>query len=303
MRRFLLRLVRDLALIPLIGIVSYEIIAHLPIRRDTGSKVMISQAVQQDTAHRLCLDRWDGFLCPWRNLLEGKSLASDTSVDTYDARQIASAAMGSARIGGMALLLALVLALAFAFARVVFERSPADEALDLWPTLVYATPSFIFAMLVAAYTGVSYGDDKRAFEPIAALVVALGPGTFLGVVLHDALKAESLKPYVQTALAKGRSRLSAHLRHALPNAIPTMLDALPPVATAMLAGSFVAEKLFNVTYLGFMYVEAARDRELQVVVVTTTIFASILVLVSLAVDLARLIIDPLARRRAFEGDR
>lgn len=302
MRRLLVRLARDLLLLPLIAVLVYEFVAHLPVRRDDDAKRAVSSAVQQELETRLCIHRWDGFLCPWEDLLAGRSLAGDASVDTYDARHLGRALAGSLRIGGLALVFALLVGTTFAFLRVVLARTPADQGLELWPTLVYATPSFLLALLVARFTSVSYDDDKAAFEPIAAAVIAIGPGTFVGVILHDALRAETVKPYFTTALAKGRTFFAALLGHALPNAVPAVLDALGPVATSLLAGSFVAEKLFNVTYLGYLYVDAARNKQLSVVVVTTTLFAAILVVVSLAVELVRLVLDPKKRAQALRGD-
>lgn len=292
MKRTLRRLFRDLALLPLIALLVYEFVAHLPVRRDDDAKRATVSAVQRELEDRLCVHEWDGFLCPWRDLLEGRPLAGDASSDLYDAPMILSALEGSLRLGGVALLLSLVFALAYAFARVLAPNVAVRQPLEWWPSLVYATPSFLLALLVATFTGISFDDDKRPFEWVASLVMAVGPGAFLGVVLFDALRTESGKPYFLTALARGRSHLAALRVHALPNAIPAVLDALPPVATSLLAGSFVVERLFNVTYLGFLYVEAARQKQLGVVVVTTTIFAALLLMVSNVVELVRHGLDP-----------
>ena len=147
----------------------------------------------------------------------------------------------------------------------------------------------------ATRVGVSLGDDTACFEPRVALVVGAWPGAFLGTILGDALRAERERPYHAMALAKGRSPIGALLVHALPNALPALLDALPPVATALLTGSFAAEKLFNVTYFGFLYVHAALERQGALVVVATTAFAALLVAVTLVARLARLAVDPKAR--------
>src|SRR5262249_29599345 len=162
-----------------------------------------------------------------------------------------------------------------------------DRLLELLPTVVYGTPSFILALFCARWTGIATEATERAYEPIAAAVVAIGPGIFLGVLLTDALRTEREKPLFQAALARGRTPLGALLAHALPNAAPALLDALPPVATTLLAGSFVVEKLFNIGYFGLIYVQWAVERQLSLVVIATTIFAALLVLVSLAADLLK----------------
>jgi oligopeptide transport system permease protein len=298
MRRLIWRFVRDLALLPVIAFVVYQLVARLPVQRDDDAKQGTATAVQQELRERLCLDRWDGFVCPWQDLVSGRSLVGDGGSALYDGRHIARALAGSLRIGAMALGLALGLAALFAALSVKLGASPLGALFARLPAIVYATPSFLVALVVARYAGVSFDEEKARFEPVVAAVMSVGPGIFLGVVLRDALFAELTRPYVRTARAKGCSPARALIVHALPNALPALLDTVTPVATALLAGSFVAERLFNVTYLGFLYVEAARTRQLGVGVVTTTLFAALLVLVSFSVALIRRWIDPLPRGEA-----
>ena len=110
-------------------------------------------------------------------------------------------------------------------------------------------------------------------------------------------ETELARDYVRTALGKGLSRAVVLRRHVLPNLIPALLDSLPPVATALLGGSFAAERVFGLPYFGQLYVSAVLQKQLAVVVVATTIFAALLVAVSVAVELVRLVVDPRARER------
>ena len=301
--RLAARLARDLALIPLTAFLVYQGVALLPlggVDEDGGKTKLPADIVEQLRDDLGLQDRFTtGFLRPWQKLAAGERIGR--GAQQYDARDLLRALAGSLRIGAMGLGLALALAAVYAVARVSLTGRRGDEALDLVPTLVYGTPSFIVALLIALRTGISIGGDSVSFEPVAAAVVGLGPGVFLGAVLHDALRTEMARPYVLAALARGRSPLGAVVAHALPNAVPAMLDALPPVATALLAGSFVAEKLFNLSYFGLFYVNAAQTRQLGLVVVGTTVFAALLILVSLAVELLRVAVDPKARSRAVES--
>ncbi len=292
MKGLLLRVLRDLALVPLTAFLVYQFVAALPVKSEGEQKESFAFLAQQQERD-LGIGQPLGFLTPWKRLVAGERLG--TGPRSYNISDLSRALAGSLRIGGLALLLALLLGGGFALLRTLYARGPLEQALELIPTVVYGTPTFLFALLVAMGTGVSYDDDKSAFEPWAALVMSLGPGIFLGVLLTDALRAEANKPYLVTALMKGRSRRQAIFRHALPNALPTLLDALPPLATALLAGSFVAEKLFNVTYFGLLYVDAAKERQLAVVVVATTVFVTLLIGVSLLAELLKAALDPRSR--------
>jgi oligopeptide transport system permease protein len=298
--KLLPRIARDLLLIPLAAFLVFHAVALLPLASDDDRKADYLRGPSADVVE-LQREMGDGegalrFTAPWRHLFRGDRLGSGSR--KYTLADIAGALAGSLRIGGLAFVLALVLALGYAAARALRPPAVLDQILELAPTWVYGTPSFILALLVASFTGIATEDDRSAFEPVAALTVAIGPGIFLGVLLADALRTECDKPYYLAALARGRSRLSALLVHALPNAVPALLDALPPVATALLAGSFVIEKLFNLTYFGFIYVQWALERQLALVVIATTIFASLLILVALATDVLRAVIDPRERGRA-----
>jgi oligopeptide transport system permease protein len=149
--------------------------------------------------------------------------------------------------------------------------------------------------LVAVLTAQALGVGFDGSVLLASVTMAVAPATFVGVVLSDALEAERQRPYFVTALAKGCTPARALLRHALPNALPALLDAVGPVATSLLAGSFVAESFFRLQGFAFIYLSAARTVEPGVVVVATTLFAALLIAVSIAVELARRAVDPRAR--------
>jgi oligopeptide transport system permease protein len=296
-RALLTRLVRQLALIPLTAFVVYQLVALLPLGTDSEAKTAQLRSVQRQLKDDLGVGRPAGFLVPWERFFGGQSLDRAHS-PAVDARFVLRKLAGSARIGGLALLLALLWGGAFAVVRVQLRGPLAGPALDLVPALVFGVPAFVLAIAVVAVTGQCLDPAEAwAYEPAAALVASLGPGAFVGTLLRDALTTELARPYVTAARARGRSRGGALLVHALPNALRTLLDALPPLATALLAGSFVAEKTFNLPYFGLTYVSAVLNKEILLVVIATTLFACLLVLVSTAVELLKLALDPRERTR------
>jgi oligopeptide transport system permease protein len=283
MRRLLRRLARDIVLLPLTALVVFELVNALPARVESDAKVQ----VVTETARAL------RFTEPWRKLVGGELLGQR---DRHGGKDLLEALLGSMRVGTMALGFALLIGVGFAALRWALRRRAGGHALELLPALAYGTPAFLLALIVAKWWGIPHGPEEYAgTEPIMALVMAVWPGVFMGTVLSGALDREARMGYFATALAKGRRPATVLLLHALPNALPALIDALPPVATTLLAGSFVAEKLFNVKYFGLIYVEAASSGEGEVVIVATTMFAAILVGVSALADLLRVIVDPRER--------
>lgn len=286
------RLLRDLLLVALTALAVHGAVALLPVKVDADAKVPALRSVSLQLQDDLGAGRPLGFLRPWQKLLAGERLGDGAR--SYSGAEIARALAGSLRVGALALGLALAGGIAFALLAVALRRTAAGPLIDLLPSLAYGTPAFLLALAVATRTSVATGDDLAAFEPVMAAVIAVWPACFLGSLLADALRRELALPYVRAALARGRSRPGAALHHALPNALPVLLDALPPVGTAVLTGSFAVEKLFNVTYFGFLYVDSAVERQLGVVVVATTLFAAVLVGLSLVADVLRRALDPRA---------
>jgi oligopeptide transport system permease protein len=286
------RLLRDLSLLPLTALLVYLLVMKLPYQHDTDVKndVGLTQADQRKATlgDGSPLDAW----VPWSRLAHGDSVSLHSV--PFRPAELGHAVALSGTIGLLALALALLWALAFAFVRVRWKGGPAAIGLELLPAVVFGSPAFLVA-LVAVLLAQAAGVDFNESIALAAVTMAVAPGTFVGVVLSDALETERARPYFVTALAKGCTPTRALLKHALPNALPALLDAVGPVATSLLAGSFVAESFFQLKGFAFLYLDAARTVEPGVVVVSTTLFAALLIGVSLAVEVARRVVDPRAR--------
>ncbi|AKJ01741.1 oligopeptide transport system permease protein [Archangium gephyra] len=286
----LLRLGRQLVLVPIVAIASYFLMAALPLTTEDDAKRQVAPEVLASYRRDLGLGQPLGFLRPWEKLFRGERLGTSAQGITGD--ELLWKLSGSVGVGLVALVLALGWALAFALLRARWRRSRLSVLGDALPAAAFGTPVFIPALLLAPAV-VERGHLLP--ELSAALVISVWPGIFLGTLVADALDTELARDYVRTALSKGLSPRSVLWRHVLPNVLPALLDAVGPVATALLAGSFAAERVFGLPYFGQLYVLAVLQKQVAVVVVATTVFASLLVLVGLAVELVRLLVDPRAR--------
>ena len=281
MARWLLRrCLRDLALIPILAFLVFQVMRALPLA-GANETFKGGRAAQMEVRSRLGFDQPLGFLEPWRRLLRDEPLGNEGT--GYRGRE--------------------VLAVGYALARAWNRRRWLEELLALAPLAVYGTPAFVLALVAArlAGGGASTETDLRGYEGLLSLVIAIGPGAFLGSVLHQALEVEKRQAYMLTALAKGLTDFQALLWHALPNALSALFDVLGLSATTLLAGSFVVEKVFNVPYFGLLYVRSVEQGEVALVVIATTIFAAILILAALGADILRLVFLPKARAGAFGG--
>lgn len=103
--------------------------------------------------------------------------------------------------------------------------------------------------------------------------------------------------YIQTAKAKGLSMRKIVFRHALPGAIIPVVSYLGPAAAAMLTGSLVVEKIFQIPGLGREFVESALNRDYPLVMGTVIVYGSLLILFNILTDIIHTLIDPRLRRK------
>lgn len=285
------RILGQLTLVPVVALGAYLLMGVLPLASDEDAKRAVPPELLESYRRDLGLGEPLGFLRPWEKLLRGERLG--TSAQGVTGEELLVKLTGSVAVGGLALALALGWALGYAALGTALGRRR-QGALDGVRALAFGTPVFIPALLLAPHV---VETARPLPELAAALVISIWPGILLGSVLAEACAEELARDYVRTALAKGLTRAQALRRHVLPNVLPALLDALPPVATAVLAGSFAAERVLGLPYFGQLYVLAVLHKQVAVVVVATTLFAALLVGVSLAVELVRAWVDPRAAER------
>ena len=286
-------LVRRALIIPAVAIASYLLMAQLPLDLGAEAKRAIPADLLASYRRDLGLGEPLGFLRPWQKLFAGERLG--TSAQGVTGPELLEKLGGSLAVGAVALLLALVLALGFALLRTRWRRTRLGSAGELLPAIALGTPVFIPALLFAPAV-----VERGHFLPelAAAVAIAIWPGVYLGTLVAGAVEAELARDYVRTARAKGLSARRTLFTHVVPNVAPVFLDSLGPIATALLAGSFAAERVLGLPYFGELYVEAVLEKQVAVVVVATTIFSALLVLVTSLLELLRRRIDPRAREDA-----
>lgn len=119
--------------------------------------------------------------------------------------------------------------------------------------------------------------------PFAAYIARL---TRMGMI--DALSTD----YVRTARAKGVSERAVLVRHALKNAFLPVLSYLGPAAALAMTGSFIVERVFNVPGMGQHFVNGVQNKDLFLIIGVVLVFATMLVVFNLAVDVLYRWVDP-----------
>ncbi|MBX3382465.1 MAG: ABC transporter permease [Phycisphaeraceae bacterium] len=119
--------------------------------------------------------------------------------------------------------------------------------------------------------------------PFAAYIARL---TRVGMI--DALGAD----YIRTARAKGLPERTVLLKHALKNALLPVVTYLGPASAMAMTGSFVVERVFSIPGMGQHFVNAVQNKDLFLILGVVLVYATMLVLLNLAVDVMYRWIDP-----------
>jgi ABC-type dipeptide/oligopeptide/nickel transport system permease component len=104
--------------------------------------------------------------------------------------------------------------------------------------------------------------------------------------------------YVRTARAKGLTERRVVGRHALKNALLSVVTILGLQLGTLLGGSIVIEQVFGWPGIGRLSLAAIQQRDYGVVQGIVLFVAALFVLINFAVDLLYLYLDPRIRYRA-----
>jgi peptide/nickel transport system permease protein len=129
------------------------------------------------------------------------------------------------------------------------------------------------------------------------------PAIILGIALSGTVmrltRAQMLEvlrqDYVRTASAKGLDEWAVVLRHALRNAFIPVLTLLGLEVAIVVGGAVVIENVFALPGIGRYLLEGIQYRDYPVIQALNLIFATVIVLTNLMVDLLYAVFDPRVR--------
>jgi peptide/nickel transport system permease protein len=209
------------------------------------------------------------------------------------------------------------------------RRSAPDYVLRIWSIVIYSMPIFWFGLILQMIFGVRLGwlptygrigvemapETITGFYAIDSILTLnwpslastlthlILPALTLGLVLSgiftrltranmlDVLKQD----FVTSGRARGISENSLVYGHALKNAFIPILTLMGLQFALLMSGAILTETTFSWPGLGRLLVERIYDRDFATVQGVVTLFAIMVALVSLFVDVAYAYIDPRIR--------
>lgn len=206
----------------------------------------------------------------------------------------------SLRLGGSAMLLALLVGVFAGTVAALRQNSRTDHVVMAVSMTGISIPNFVMApllILLFAVTlgwlpagGIGEGGLRNMILPVVSL--ALPQIAYIARLTRGSMIEVLRSNFVRTARAQGLPEHTVILRHALKPALLPVVSYLGPATAAVITGSVVIEQIFGVPGLGRYFVQGALNRDYTLVMGVVVFYGALIILFNLFVDLVYAWLDP-----------
>jgi oligopeptide transport system permease protein len=234
------------------------------------------------------------------NLVRGDFGPSFQYKDYSVTELIAAGFPVSLRLGGSAMLLALLIGVAVGTIAALRQNSRTDHAVMAVSMTGISIPNFVMAplliLLFAVYLGWlpagGIGDGGLRFMILPVISLALPQIAYIARLTRGSMIEVLRSNFIRTARAQGLPERTVILRHALKPALLPVISYLGPATAAVITGSVVIEQIFGVPGLGRYFVQGALNRDYTLVMGVVVFYGALIILFNLFVDLVYAWLDP-----------
>ncbi|WP_345828001.1 ABC transporter permease [Erwinia sp. HDF1-3R] len=235
----------------------------------------------------------------------GTSFASHLPVSQLVAQRLPA----TFELAGLTTLVSVPLALLIGLTAAMKRGSRFDRGLMMATLAVVAVPEFlvatvaviIFAVRLHWVPAMSPGTPpadllsylRNYALPVLTLCCVLVAQ--MARMTRSALINQMDSPYLEMTLLKGVSPLRAILRHALPNAVGPIANAISLSLSYLFGGVIIIESIFSYPGVASQLVDAVSNRDLPVVQLCVMLFAVCYLLLLLLADILTIAFNPKGR--------
>lgn len=204
----------------------------------------------------------------------------------------------SARVGGVAVLVALLLGIPLGCIAAMHRGKFLDNLISVISTCGIAVPSFVICTVLMYFLGVhlkilpTYGLTSWKHYVMPVMALSFYPMAYIMRLMRSSMLDVLGQDYMRTCKAKGISQAVSIFKHALRNAILPVITYVGPMLAYTLTGSFVVEKIFTIPGLGGEFIGSISSRDYTVIMGTTIFLATLLIVMNVIVDIIYKIVDP-----------
>jgi len=207
----------------------------------------------------------------------------------------------SIQLGVMAFIFSVVIGIPLGVIAALRQNKWPDYFATFFSVIGIATPSFVLAVLLVLMFSLTIrwfptrGWDGPEYWVLPTIALGSYGIAQLARYTRASMLEVTRKDYVRTALSKGLKERTVVVVHMLRNAFIPIVTILGPLLAGLITGSFIIESIFGIPGIGRFFVDAIGRRDYGLIMAVTLLYAFVIAVMNLIVDIAYAWIDPRIR--------
>lgn len=204
----------------------------------------------------------------------------------------------SLKLGSISLVVALILGIPAGILAAVKRNTWLDYVPMSVAMAGICLPTFVMGPLLALVFGLILqllpvsGWFGPEFVVLPAATLGLYYAAYFARLTRGGMLEMLNQDFVRTARAKGVPEATIVWKHCLKGGLIPAITFLGPALAGIISGSFVVETIFQIPGLGQWFVRAALNRDDFLILGLTVLFAGLIVIMNLLVDIAQVALNP-----------
>jgi oligopeptide transport system permease protein len=293
------RLLQTIPVLFIIVTATFFMVRFVPGGPFTAEKAVPPEILRNLEAH-YGLDQplWRQYLAYLGQVLRGDLGPSFKYANRTVNEIIADKLPVSLELGGLALGVALLVGIPLGVMAAVRRNSWPDYLCSSVGMAGICIPTFVLGPLLVLFFAIHLGwfNASGWYEPADRVLPSLTLGFVYAAYIMRLTRGGMLEvlnqDFIRTARAKGAAESRVVFRHALRGGLLPVVAFLGPGIAGILTGSFVIETIFQIPGLGREFVNSAFNRDYTLVLGTVILYAALIVLCNLLVDLVQVWLNP-----------
>lgn len=237
------------------------------------------------------------------NVLRGDFGPSYRSVERTVSDIIQATLPVSVQLAVTSTLFALVVGIPLGTIAAIKQNTWIDFVTSFISVIGIATPPFVRVTILIVALSISLGllptggwnglFDSRIIIPTIA--IGMGPAAILARFMRSSLLEVLRQDYLRTARLHRLTETGVVIRHAMKNALIPVVTVIGVTLTNVITGAFFVERIYEIPGIARQFIDGVTGRDYPLLLGITLLFALLITLTNLLVDISYGFLDPRIR--------
>lgn len=209
----------------------------------------------------------------------------------------------SLQLGTVAMAIAILVGVPLGVISAYKHNTWLDKGATFVAIVGVSTPNYVVATILIIVFSIYFGwlptggwDGIFSSKVIIpAIALSLFPTALLARYVRSSMLEVWRADYIRTARAKGAGETAILVRHGLRNALIPAVTVAGIAFAEVVTGSFFVESITAVPGIGRYFVTSVTARDYPVIIGTTLLYATVVMVMNLVVDILYTFLDPRLR--------